>query len=166
MKVTLQNPPTNTSTSTVKKVAMVLGILIGGAGAVCVVAIVALKYWVNKHIPDVREDYRVMTREARDFGRMHVQNDCIAEGLRRNAACNQDDLRCLAAPKIFVTLCLRASVASPGVCEAVPRTTDPRSAQWRVDRCVGVGHSSSERCERLMSGIQVYCENPTPLPPG
>lgn len=159
-----QPPPAKMSTGA--KVALVVGVLIVGACAVCVGAGVVGGYWVKQQAPAMMDDVRGAVREARAFGQAHAQADCVPEGVRRATACGQTEFRCAMRASAFLNACVRAATASQGFCDRVPPSREMAgSAQWRADTCAAQGRPNDPRCSNVLTAVQGYCDRPGPLPP-
>lgn len=158
-------PPPPAKMSSGAKLAVVVACLIVGACAVCVGASVVGGYWVKSQAPGLMDDARNATQEARAFAQGRAQSDCVAEGLRRNDACGDMEIRCQVRVSTFLHACLRAAAATPGFCDSVPPSSAVMpSAQWRAEYCAAQGRANNRRCPNLMGSVQGYCDRPGPLP--
>lgn len=131
-------------------VVFVVLLVIAGTGAVFAAR------WLRTKAAEMRVEGKATVAEAREFGRGRDAEECVAEALVRLRLCG--GFVCEAKTKIFLSTCLGEAEVPAGFCDGVP---DPAeifaAATWLNEECARRGMKNSQRCARVIGGIQDYC---------
>jgi hypothetical protein len=117
----------------------------------------AAGFWFYRNKDALVAKTKAIAEDARSFGENSDNQGCVNETISRYKA--DPGFTSAMSNTIFMRLCLDASRATPGFCDAVPKQTEfRRTAQWRKEQCQRVELERDSYCESLFSPIQQFCE--------
>jgi hypothetical protein len=141
-----------------RRVVIILSVVFGGGGLVCLVCGVFGFFRASEFMGEVQRDAVVTIQQADEFARAHDQIACRDEGLRRGDACGATDVNCNAQVTVFTDRCLAGATPTPGLCDGVPSPTDIMpGVTWQAAQCTQLGRPQDSHCTTLLQSIQRWC---------
>ncbi len=114
--------------------------------------------WVMVHAEELRVEGRQIKAEAAELGRGKEPAACVDEAFARLQRCGS--LMCEVKTRVFLTNCVAAADVPPGFCAAIPPHHEiMATARWAVAECARRGHAGDQRCTRMITALQDYCEH-------
>ncbi len=121
---------------------------------------VAIRHWA----PKTGVDPVAARTEGAKLGRGRSGTDCVKEGLRRGDQC--DALGCEIETGVLLESCLGAADVTPDFCESVPLPSEiTKTVGFRVASCQTQPLKDPDRCGRILSALQRYCDKSSPVTP-
>ena len=143
-----------------KRVAILLAVLFGGGGLVCLVCGVFGIFQMEQFGEQAMRDAERTIPEADAFAGSHDQLACRDESFRRSDLCGPTELSCITQVTVFMEECLRRCAATPGFCDGVPRSTEIMAgATWARTECAELGRQADPRCPSMMQSVQHACDD-------
>jgi hypothetical protein len=131
-------------------VVIVVGILVSG------VALFFGIRWARREFGQLRKEGPSLVADAQDFGRGKDGEACVVEALARLSRC--DGFPCEVRTKVFLNSSLSTANVTEDFCKGVPKPTEIfATATWAQSECARRGLPGSQRCTRLITGIQERC---------
>jgi hypothetical protein len=138
----------------------ILLIVLGGLLLIVVGLAGGAYWWFTSHLDKLKADGEQAMAEGTAFAAGKTRNECVTEGVARSGRC--DGMMCEVKNRFFVKSCLGAAADVPGFCQGVPPKSEiMKSVQWSLSRCQGGGGEVDQRCSRVMSEVQEFCNPDT-----
>jgi hypothetical protein len=124
--------------------ALLVALLIGG-----------FAWWFSSNKDELKAIGDQIKAEATEFGRERNGEACLAEGMRKLAAC--DGFMCIPKTRVYLGACLQVAEPSPNLCEGAPPSGSiVDSVHWLREKCAGISLDTDD-CHGLLGELQDFC---------
>ncbi len=121
---------------------------------------IAIRHWA----PTREVDPATARSQGAKLGRGRSGPDCVKECVRRGDQC--DGLWCEIQTGLVLESCLAAADVAPDFCEGVPFPFEiMKTVAFRVATCQTQPLKDPDRCGRIVSALQRYCEKASAATP-
>jgi hypothetical protein len=136
-------------------------LIVSGAAVIFIVGIgVAATMWLSANKESFKRQGEALLAEARTFGAVHDQNECLDESMKRVDGCGAVSFVCQAEAGIFLQHCLESSKPTEGFCDGVPdKNAVMDTAMYRIAKCESLGGRKGDGpCGRVLASVERYCQ--------
>jgi hypothetical protein len=130
-------------------------IVVGAIVLLVVLVFGGFAWWLSSNQAELKAEGDQIKAEAAEFAQGRNGEACLAEGVRKLAAC--DGFMCKVKTRVFLGACLKAAEPSPGLCEGAPPSGNILdSVKWLRHRCAEVDLEGDD-CQSLFGELQDFC---------